>query len=172
MTLKWRGCGDGSYVSHDGLYLIAQVTVPGKKGPARRWALYGRVNLTQPGSERPAPPWGWDPTPLTVGETKGRCQKFAVACGYAAPSRQVEDSVVATEQAEKPTGWDHCQECGVRFERNDVHKYEDYCGNNCAEVAAERLQAILGHGVKLKDSRGRPLRVGPPRPNEPDFRPD
>jgi hypothetical protein len=168
--LKWRGCGDGSYVSHDGRFLVAQVTTPGKKGPRQQWALYGRVIFKLEVSAHPTHPWGWTEAPLIVGATKGKCQTFAAACGYEVPT--IDLTVIRSEGADavgQTRGWEHCLECGVRYERDENHKYGDYCGKGCTTDAAERLMEILGNGGKVEDIDGRPLRVGPARPNEPDF---
>lgn len=170
--LKWRGCGDGSYVSHDGRFLIAQVVVPGKKGAKKAWALYGRVVLQAEGgpSAHPPHPWGWSEEPLTVGATKGECQRVAAVADYEPPVMGLH---VATPEAshDKPMGYSVCQECGVRFDRGPDHKYDDYCGSNCCAIVYERLCEIVGKGVRIKDVNGTPLRVGPMRPNEPGFRP-
>jgi hypothetical protein len=167
--LKWRGLAEG-YVSHDGRFLVQPVVVPGKKGTRKAWALYGRVLLHAPEpSAHPPQPWGWTEQALTVGSTKGECQRFAAESSYEV--KVVGLTVIAPSDDDRPSGYSICRECTVRFEREDGHRYDDYCGKACVEVVAERLNEILGKGVKLHDTDGRPLRVGAPRPNEPDFVP-
>jgi ferredoxin len=107
-----------------------------------------------------------------VGATKGECQRVAAVSDYEVPV--VGLHVIAPEERPNAStrGYSDCIECGVHFDRDDKHRYGDYCGRNCAEDAAGRLMDLIGQGIKLKDIDGRPLRIGPARPNEPDFRPD
>lgn len=166
--LKWRGCGEGSYVSHDGLFLISQVMVPGKKGPKKAWALYGRVLEKDPADVLNQAPWSWGDEPLTVWPQKKLCQDWAAGCDYE-PAIRVRRSIEAEDRG-KARGWSDCVECGVHFDRGEKHKTGDYCGINCVETVAERLMEIQER-VAIHTIDGVPLRVGPARANEPAFRP-
>jgi len=173
--LKWRGCGEGSYVSQDGLFLIAQVTVPGKKGPKAAWALYGRVEEKPPEpAASPPPPWSWGAEPLTVWPQKKQCQEWAAGSDYE-PTTRAAPRVplpIVVEGGEKATGWFHCQECGVKFDRDSPkHRTDDYCGVNCVQIVAERLMDIQDR-MTIKTMEGMPLRVGPAQSNEPQYRPN
>ena len=169
--LKWRGLSDG-YVSSDARFLVSPVLVPGKKGARKAWALYGRVLFHVQGevAARPLHPWGWTVEPLAVAPTKGECQRAAQSSGYEVSVVPVY-SLVATDAGDKPMGYSICRECGVHFDRDEGHRYDDYCGTNCVATVAERLGEILGKGVKIKGASGQVLRVGPARPNEPHFVP-
>lgn len=145
--LKWRGLAEG-YASHDARFLVAPVTVPGKKGPRKAWALYGRVVLqSEDLSERPPHPWGWSEEPLTVCATKGDCQGFAADCSYEVPVLGLH--VTSTAPAEKRIAYEVCQECGVDFVHKDGWKWDDYCGGNCVETVVERLTDI-GYEVRRR----------------------
>ena len=168
--LKWRGLSEG-YVSSDARFLVSPVLVPGKKGTKKAWALYGRVLLQAQGevTARPLHPWGWTEEPLAVCPTKGDCQRVAAGSDYAV--EVVALHVTSAEPTEKNMGYSICQECGVHFDRDEGHQYEDYCGSNCVAIVAERVRDILAKGVKVMDVDGQVLRVGPARPNEPQFAP-
>lgn len=172
--LKWRGCGEGSYVSHDGRFLIAQVQVPGKKGAKTAWALYGRVAYQYPAGANPPPPWSWGIDPLTVWPQKKQCQEWAAGSDYE-PATRVRESEPAETDDRKPVhtrGYNDCVECGVEYNRNDPkHKTGDYCGINCVETVAERLMEIQD-SITIKDLEGTPLRVRAALPNEPGYRPN
>lgn len=169
--LKWRGCGEGSYVSHDGRFLVVVVVTPGKKGPRKRWALYGRVLEEHPVREHPPAPWSWGDDPVTVAGSKGECQRFAENISYEPPARVAQEAPQAPQAQERVPGLGQCPGCTVRFTPEEGHKYGDYCGKNCAENALEFLLEMVGNGVRLDNIEGRPLRVGPAAPNQPAFIP-
>lgn len=169
-SLKWSGLNNG-YVSNDGRFLIAPCWVEGKRGKVQKWAVYGLVIERAPTGDCRLPPWSWGDQWLKGPfERKKDAQVWCEKATYETPVRSRTASTEPVVSEDRP-GPGRCPECTVRFEAEPGHKYEEWCGKNCAEDALDRLTRILDKGVKLRDTEGRPLRVGPSRPNEPDFRP-
>lgn len=137
--MRWIGL-NGGYVSGDGRFLVAQVTVKGKRGDVQKWALYGLVHIT---SENPVHvSWGWGEQPLHgPTDTKRACQEWAATHDY-------EPLVVGLDAPTQPpapvkrTAWEVCQECGVDYPRPKNHPYTDLCGPNCLEIQEERVAEI------------------------------
>jgi hypothetical protein len=159
--LKWHGTGDGSYMSGDGRFLVAQVTVPGKKNPRQVWALYGRVYIVAEADDEPPAPWCWGERPLAVEAQKGQCQAAAESSDYDPPIRRCQGAEEKNRRAPEDDAPlpGRCPECTVRFEARPGHKYEEWCGSNCAAEAFGRVLRVLGHGVTLLDREGNPLGV-------------
>lgn len=142
--MRWIGLNDG-YVSGDGRFLVAQVTVQGRKGTTQKWVLYGLVRLETGGLSCT---WRWTEQPIHGPcDTKRACQEWAAASGYESTTEHVHAMLPTARAAgeagvEKPMGWEICQECGVRFTRKAGHLYEDYCGGNCFTIVCERVAEI------------------------------
>jgi hypothetical protein len=139
--MRWIGLNEG-YVSGDGRFLVAQVTVPGRRGSVQKWALYGLVHVR---SDDPRHvPWTWTQLPLHGPvDTKRACQDWAVASGYEPAVLELSAAQVPSEApVDKPIGYEICQECTVHFTRKADHLFEDYCGDNCFGVVVERVEEI------------------------------
>jgi len=169
-SLKWSGLNHG-YVSNDGRFLVAPCWVEGKRGKVQKWAVYGLVIERAPTGNARVPPWSWGEQWLKGPfERKRDAQIWCETSKYETPVRSEMTAMpVATSAGNKPMPG-RCPECTVRFDAGPDHKFEEWCGKNCAEEALERLKRILDKGTPLHDIDGKPLRIGPARTNEPDFR--
>jgi hypothetical protein len=169
--LKWSGLNHG-YVSNDGRFLVAPCWVEGKRGKVQKWAVYGLVIERSPTGDARVPPWSWGERWLKGPfERKRDAQDWCEASKYETPVRSVTTPTEPTGPRQDKPGPGRCPECTVRFEAHPGHQFEEWCGKNCAEEALERLKRILDRGTALHDIDGKPLRIGPARANEPDFRP-
>lgn len=139
--MRWIGLNEG-YVSGDGRFLVAQVTVDGRRGPVQKWALYGLVHVRSDDPTRVA--WAWTEHPLHGPvDTKRACQDWAVASEYEPQVLELSTASVPSETPiDKPIGYEVCQECGVHFPRKAGHLFEDYCGDNCFETVCERIEDV------------------------------
>lgn len=138
--MRWVGL-NGGYVSGDGRFLVAQVTVKGKRGDMQKWALYGLVRLSSEDPLRVA--WGWTERPLFGPvATKRACQEWAASSDYQPVVEVALDQASPQMPASKRIAWEICQECGVDFERPRDHPYLDYCGKGCFEVVCDRVDEI------------------------------
>lgn len=133
--MRWIGLNDG-YVSGDGRFLVAQVTVSGSRGERQRWALHGLVHL-------PGGLWAWTDEPLHGPvDTKRACQEWALSSGYAPPTLGQAPTRERPDRVDRPKGYEICEECGVHYHRKDGHLFEDYCGDNCYAIVVERIAEI------------------------------
>lgn len=138
--MRWIGLNDG-YVSGDGSFLVAQVTVPGRRGPARKWALYGLERVQSDDPERCT--WQWSARPIHGPlDTKGACQEWALQSGYEPPVVSAASAPAPRVGMDKPMGYEICQECGVHYHRKPRHPFADYCGDNCFDIVVERIDEI------------------------------
>jgi hypothetical protein len=139
--MRWIGLNEG-YVSGDGRFLVAHVTVQGQRAPVQQWALYGLVHVR---SDDPARvPWVWTEQPIFgPKDTKRACQDWAVASEYEPGLLELSTSTSSLETpTDRPVGYEICQECVVQFSRKAAHLYEDYCGHNCFQIVCERVEEI------------------------------
>lgn len=137
--MRWVGLG-GGYVSDDGRFFVAPVTVSGRRGPQKRWALYGRVHVR---SEDPlAAPWRWSDAPIYGPADKKRdCQTWAASSDYDPPAVDTDagEGVAATPYR---FSLHACKECNVDFLPKPGHRYGVYCGRNCYEDARDEIAEI------------------------------
>lgn len=157
--MRWIGLNDG-YVSADGRFLVAKVTVRGRRGESQQWALYGVVHVLADDDDHVA--WQWTSKPIYGPRpTKGACQEWALASGYVPERLAVEGSqtqllermvaAVSSPSEREPAKqgpknqWNACQECGVTFIRKEGHRFLDYCGPNCFHIVCERIEEIRSH---------------------------
>lgn len=139
--MRWIGLNEG-YVSGDGRFLVAQVTMQGRRGPVQKWSLYGLVHVR---SDDPTHvPWTWTARPLHGPvDTKRACQDWAMASEYEPQILEMATSPSSLETPpDKPVAYEVCQECSVHFTQKVDHVYEDYCGTNCFDIVCERVEEI------------------------------
>lgn len=139
--MRWIGLNEG-YVSGDGRFLVAQVTVKGRRGDVQKWVLYGLVVIE---SDDPIHvKWGWDPHPLFgPADTKRACQDWATESDYEPTTARADDSAASPSTSTgQVTAWETCQECGVDYTRPPGHVYLDYCGPTCFTIVCERVEEV------------------------------
>jgi hypothetical protein len=155
--MRWIGLNDG-YVSSDGRFLVAQVTVHGRRGLSTRWALYGLVRVRS--VDALAVGWQWTDRPIFgPAPTKRACQEHASKIDYQ-PQLHVEGHPSQLELKEQPEfdqdepaptrpakriAYGVCQECGCDYKRPAAWVYQDYCGPNCFSIVVERVRDIQQH---------------------------
>ncbi len=119
---------DGEYMSDDGEFLVSKIK-------ARQWEVRRRRAVEGNADV----PWEWSPM-LMYAEGKRELQEAAERDELAtvAPRRVV--AVESREDVLRPVpNWQQCVECTVPFVRDERHKFDDYCGENCVEIVEERL---------------------------------
>lgn len=139
--MRWIGL-NGGYVSGDGRFLVAQVTVKGRRGDVQKWALYGLVEFSSSADPLHVG-WGWSDRPLHgPKDLKRECQDWAAASDYQPPEVESGDQETPLSSPIKRIAWTACQECDVDYPRPPGYPYADYCGDNCFTIVAERVEEI------------------------------